>query len=153
MPANLDFCCSVSGCTVQVISRIAPAGSPPPLCPSHNLPMEILWAGGSAGVDAVHPFEYEHDDGHKETITSIRRAREIERQSEHAAAAGTGRLAIFRHLSQSLSSNRDKNVFQDRHPQVAREKLLRTRRGKPIISVGGVDISVHGDPNDSGGDD
>lgn len=154
MPANLDFCCPKDGCEVKVISRIAPSGSPPPVCPAHELPMVVLWVGRGYGMDAIEAIEYEHDDGRRETITSLSRAREIERQAERDTAAGIGRPVVFRHLSQDLSSHRDVNVFQDRHPQVAREKMLRMRRGKPIISVGGVDITVHGSPGDSGeGDD
>jgi hypothetical protein len=114
--------------------------------------MEILWTGRSASVDAIEPIEFEHDSGEKETVRTLSRAREIERQAEAATAAGHGRPIVFRHLSQD-SSNRDVNVFQSLHPQVARERLLRTRRGRRIISVGGVDIRVHGDPNEPGGEE
>jgi hypothetical protein len=153
--ARLDFVCPV--CGFELRDRVAPAGTPPPVCAHEQrltfhgaevlaqateppAAMEILWSS-SAAVDAIHPFEYEHDDGTTETIRTIHRAREIEREAEDATAGGFGRPVVFRHLSQDRS-NLDRNVFQDRHPQVAREKLLQKRRGKPIISARSLGLDV-----------
>jgi hypothetical protein len=111
--------------------------------------MEILWRR-SAAIGFSRPVEFEDDDGTHRTFSSVEEIHRFEKQTENEVASGIRpRPFIFREFSQDRS-NFDRNVFQSLHPQVAREKLLRKRRGKPIISVGGVDIRVHGDPNEPG---
>lgn len=137
--ALLDFVCAHDDCDEAVCDRQAPAGTPPPDCPHHG-PMVILWRSRSASVDSIPEFEYEHDDGRVERISSLSRARQIEREAEAMTAAGVGRPAVFRHLSQD-SSNRDLNVFQHLHPQVPRSQLrTRDRRGRQVISGGTITV-------------
>lgn len=165
--ARLDFVCS--RCGAEIRDRVAPAGTPPPIC-SHStlltfhgaeLPlssteppgeMEILWTE-SASTGFSQPITFEDDDGTVRSFNSPEEVHRFERQTEREVAEGRRpRPFVFRELSQDRS-NFDRNVFQHLHPQVAREKMLQKRRGKPIITIGGVDITVHGDPNDpaSGG--
>ncbi len=146
--ARLDFSCPA--CGAEVIDRIAPAGTPPPSCAAHEppVPMEIAWREAAAVDVLAEPIEFEHDGGRVEKIETLSRIRQIEREAEIAVGRGEGRPIVFRDFAQD-HSNRDLNVFQKDHPQVRREELLRTRRGKPIVTVGGVQIEVHGDPNAS----
>lgn len=143
--AVLDFVCSP--CRGFIRDRVAPMGTPPPACPECGAPMEILWIGRAPSVGFSRPVEFEDDDGSVRHFHSVEEIHRFEKQTEDEVRNGTRpRPFVFREFSQSLSSNRDKNVFQHLHPQVPREQLLQTRRGKPIISAKGIDVKVFGDP-------
>jgi hypothetical protein len=99
--------------------------------------MERLWLS-SVVYAPFHAFTFQKDDGTAVRVDSLKALRDVERDSLSGP-----RPTIFREFSQD-KSNRDVNVFQSLHPQVRREELHRAshRRGKKIIDVGSVEISV-----------
>ncbi len=140
MPACLDFVCDGpnGGCERGVVlNRVAPSGTPPPPCPVCGGPTMIFWRS-SASTGFERPVEFEDDDGTVRHFNSVEEIHRFEKRCEQEVSAGLrSRPFVFREFSQSLSSNRDKNVFQHLHPQVSREKLItRGRDGRPLITGG-----------------
>lgn len=106
--------------------------------------METLWTGRAPGMGFAAPVRFEDDDGTVKEFSSVTAIHDFEAQAAREVASGDrARPVVFREFSQD-QSNRDCNVFQDRHPQVTREKLRAAsrRRGKKIIDVGAVEVSV-----------
>ncbi len=134
MPATLDFECPV--CGMQVLDRLAPAGTPAPLCTVDLVPMVILWRSRSASAGFLRPVTFTDDDGTTHTFHSVEAIHAFERRTEAEVRSGLRkRPFVLREFSQD-HSNFDRNVFQALHPQVPREKLLVTRRGKRVVSAG-----------------
>ena len=136
MKRLLDFACSA--CSREIVDHFLGSGDAHPECCGQT--MEVCWASRrSPSVGFKQPVEFEDDDGTKHRFTSTEQIHRFERQTEREVACGLRRRPfVFREFSQSLASNRDKNVFADRRQQVSAEELRRrtTRRGRRIVTGG-----------------
>lgn len=132
MKRLLDFACA--SCNRELVDHFLASGDAHPSCCGQT--MEVLWRQRSASVGFKIPVEFEDDDGTKHRFTSTEQIHRFERQTEREVACGLRRRPfVFREFSQSLSSNRDKNVFADRREQISPEELKRrtTRRGIDLV--------------------
>lgn len=125
-----DWECATPDCGQRAFDYFTDA---PPSCSVHGASMEVTYL--PKHYRPFEPFSYEEDgSGRQVQVTSITQLRDIESSSMKAYERGEGRPVVFRQYTQD-QSNRDANVFQDRHPQARREKLVtRSRSGIPFIT-------------------
>jgi hypothetical protein len=104
----------------------------PPSCPkcAHD-PMAWIPAVGS--MDAYEPFQaFETTDGRGNpvTITSLRKLRQVERESEQAERNGEGQRMVWRQYSQDPSNRHSHTLMpSDPTPKITGK----TRRGEPLV--------------------
>ena len=115
----------------------AQAGAPE--CPEDGRRME--WIPQIGRVDAYEPFhEFDVKDGRGQTIhiDSLRKLRQVERESEAMARNGEGQPMVWRQYSQSRS-NRDANIFGENKFEAPDPAFKRKIRG----AASPVEVSDH----------
>lgn len=129
-----DWACD---CGAEILDRYEHRLEPTiPTCPNaansiDNHQMQRQWSTNrSHGI--FKEFEYEHDGGKLEMISSMSRVREIERETEKKSKDGVGRPVVFRQYAQNRS-NMSENVF-GRPPSLA-DLGKKNRDGRPRFTI------------------
>ena len=108
-----DYRCPVCHEVLRDVFRTAAQGaqSDPPTC--HRCDRPMAWIPNVGFIDAKEPFQaFDTYDGRNRPvhIDSLRKLRQVERESEQQARDGVGQPMVWRRYSQG-ESNRDQGVF------------------------------------------